>query len=160
MNRWTLSAAFLLVAAFPRVPTASAQPLQVPPGRWWQRPEVIEELGLTPDQQAKIDSVTLEHARTMIDLKATVEKAELNLRVVADAEPFNAEKVREAFRALVDARSRLEAERFEMLITVRESLNGVQWQKLKEMARERLERIRGGDEAQERVGPRPLRPRR
>lgn len=160
MNRWTLSAAFVLAAVLFGASFAGAQPLQVPPGKWWQRPQVIEEIGLTPEQQAALESVTIEHARTMVDLKAAVEKAEIDLRVVADAEPFSPEKVRVAFRGFVEARSRLEAERFEMLIKVRETLTSFQWKKLKDLARERLDRIREGEEAPGRVMPRQQRPRR
>jgi Spy/CpxP family protein refolding chaperone len=118
-----------------------AQSIDVPQGRWWQRPRVAGALGLTPDQVQKLDATTLAHARTMIDLKAAVERAELDLRATAEAEPFQAARVQTAFAALQAARNRLENERFEMLLNVREVLTGEQWHKLREFARRRADEL-------------------
>lgn len=138
MNTWmkVMAAAMLWAGA------AVGQPLGVPPGRWWERPRVAEELSLQAEQRAKLDQVTLEHARTMIDLKATVDKAEIDLRAVAEAEPLDARAVRTSFAALQQARLRLENERFEMLLKVREVLSGDQWRKLKAMAGRLMEQVR------------------
>ena len=138
MRTWTkvMAAAMLWTGA------AAAQPLGVPPGRWWERPKVAEELSLQAEQRAKLDSVTLEHARTMIDLKAAVDKAELDLRVMAEGEPFDARAVRASFAALQQARLRLENERFEMLLKVREVLTAGQWARLKAMTSRLMEKVR------------------
>jgi len=136
----------------------AAQPMGVPPGRWWERPRVAEQLGLTGEQKTKLDSAALASARIMIDLKAEVEKAELDLKAAADIEPLPAARVREAFKALQQARARLESERFEMLLKVREVLTREQWRKLQELKRDRL-RERGGP-AGEGASPEPQRPGR
>jgi len=52
----------------------------------------------------------------MIDLKANVEKAELDLKAAAEEEPLVLARVRQAFQALQQARTRLDTERFEMLL--------------------------------------------
>ena len=126
----------------------AAQPLGVPPGRWWERPQVAEQLALTAEQKARLESLSVENARGMIDIKAAVEKAELDLRVVAEAEPFDATKVRAAFRTVQQARTRLENERFEALLRVREVLSADQWRQLRELTRdavrERVQERRGG----------------
>lgn len=143
---WAIAAAALLAAA-----GAIAQPLGVPPGRWWERPRVAEELALTAEQKARLETLTVENARGMIDLKAAVEKAELDLRAAAEAEPFDAAKVRAAFREVQQARTRLESERFESLLRVREVLNAEQWRRLRELTRdavrERVQERRGGPPA-------------
>ncbi|MFH1176369.1 MAG: periplasmic heavy metal sensor [Acidobacteriota bacterium] len=140
--------------------TVWGQPLQFPPGKWWERPRVVEELALTQEQRSKLDAVTMEHARTMVDLKAAVEKAELDLRAAADSDPFDAARVRGAFGALQQARARLEGERFEMLLEVRQVLTTEQWTKLKGAVRERLGAAVRGE--REPLGGReaPFRPRR
>ena len=126
----------------------AAQPLGVPPGRWWERPQVAEQLALTAEQKARLESLSVENARGMIDIKAVVEKAELDLRVAAEAEPFDAAKVRAAFRTVQQARTRLENERFEALLRVREVLSADQWRQLRELTRdavrERAQERRGG----------------
>jgi Spy/CpxP family protein refolding chaperone len=127
---WIVAVGLVLAAG-----VAAAQPFDVPPGRWWERPAVAGRLGLSPDQIRQLDATTYTFARRMIDLKATVEKAQIDLRAASDAEPFMPGKVREAFAVLQQARARLEMERFDMLLKVRELLTPDQWAKLQELAR-------------------------
>jgi Spy/CpxP family protein refolding chaperone len=134
--------AMILAAAL-----ASAQPMGVPMGRWWERPKVAEQIGLTQEQTQKLEAVTLDEAKAMVDLKGAVQKAEIDLRAAADLEPFQPEKVRDAFRVVQQARTRLETQRFEMLLKVRGILSADQWHKLRELVRERgAMRGREGDD--------------
>ncbi len=120
-------------------------PMGVPMGRWWEWPRVAQQLGLSAEQTQKLEAITLSQATAMVDLKASVEKAEINLRAAADAQPFDAKRVRDTFGLLQQARMKLEAQRFEMLLKTREVLTADQWQKLRELARERrVERGKGG----------------
>jgi Spy/CpxP family protein refolding chaperone len=154
-TRFGLVAAAVAAAAG----SAWAQPLAVPPGRWWERPRVAEQLALTAEQRSSLDAMALAHAKTMVDLKGEVEKAELDLRVASEAEPFDVKRVREAFAVLQQRRSRLELERFEMLLKVREVLTTEQWKKLAGLVRDTVRRDAGGA-ADAPNGPRrPLRPR-
>jgi len=115
--------------------------------------------GLTEAQRKTLDGIALDHARSMVDLKAEVEKAELDLRAAAEAEPFEAKRVREAFAGLQSRRGRLEQQRFELLLRVREVLTAEQWRTLARLAQERRGRA-GGDEAAPGVQSTPLRPAR
>lgn len=130
-------------------------PMGGPMGRWWERPKVAEQLGLTQEQTQKLDTITLNEARTMVDLKGAVQKAEIDLRAAADVEPFQPEKVRDAFRVVLQARERLETQRFEMLLKVRGVLSADQWHKLREMLRERgaMRGRNDGDDRGPRRGP-------
>ena len=161
-TRWFFSGVLLLVAgAVAAQPTGGPMggdrmggarmgshmggPMGAPMGRWWERPKVVEQLGLTPDQTQKLEAITLDRARTMVDLKGTVEKAEIDLRAASDAEPFNAKRVRDAFGVLIQARTKLETQRFETLLQTREVLTADQWRKLRDVVRERrMEKGRGG----------------
>lgn len=134
---WLAAAALLLMGA-----GVQAQGLGVPPGKWWERPRVVEELGITSEQKQRLEAVTYQSARAMIDLKSAVDKAELDLRVAGDGEPFDPRSARQAFVALQQARQRLETERFELLIKVREVLTREQWQQLREMTQALRERIK------------------
>ncbi len=135
----------LTVAAALTAASSPAQPMGVPPGAWWSRPRLAQALGLTAEQKASLEKVSLEHARRMVDLQATVKKAELDLRAAADATPFDAASVRAAFHAFQQARMKLDSERFELLLAQRGLLSTEQWQKLRQLARERM-RERPGDE--------------
>jgi Spy/CpxP family protein refolding chaperone len=142
--RWLIVAGVMLAPG-----VVAAQPLGIPHGRWWERPKVAQDLALSQDQVANLNSLTLNHARTMVDLKALVEKTEIDLRASAELEPFDAKAVRQNFAALQQARMKLESQRFEMLLKVREVLTGDQWRRLRDLVRERREREKveglGGD---------------
>jgi Spy/CpxP family protein refolding chaperone len=133
-----------------------AQPLGVPPGRWWERPKVAEQLGLTAEQTQQLDALTLDHARTMVDLKGAVEKAEIDLRAAAEAEPLDTALVRQKFAVMQQARMKLESERFDMLLKARQVLSAEQWHKLRDLVRERRGQGRGEGMGGPRGGDRPL----
>jgi Spy/CpxP family protein refolding chaperone len=159
MNR-VLIAVGALWCAFLQVSPAAAQGFGALGGRWWERPRVAAALGLSEEQKGKLEIAALASARTMIDLKAQVEKAELDLKVAADEPTLVVAKVRQAFQALQQARMRLDTDRFEMLLKVREVLTVEQWRKLQELKRERQ---RDGGMAQEKGSdqrPGMARPRR
>ncbi|OYV88662.1 MAG: hypothetical protein B7Z68_13060, partial [Acidobacteria bacterium 21-70-11] len=96
---WIVAVGLVLAAG-----VAAAQPFDVPPGRWWERPIVAGRLGLSPDQVKQLDSTTYAFARRMVDLKGAVEKGQIDLRAAAEAEPFAPDKVREAFAVVQQAR--------------------------------------------------------
>lgn len=119
-----------------------AQSAPVPQGRWWERAEVARRIGLTDEQMTKLDAVLIQHARVMVDLKAEVERAELDLQVASDGEPFNAAQARAAFDRLLQARAKLEKERFELLVGQRQILSPQQWKDLRELARNVRDKLR------------------
>ncbi len=131
---------------------ARAQGMGVPMGRWWERPKVAEQLGLTQEQKQKLEAITLDGARSMVDLKADVQKAEIDLRAASDLDPFQPDKVRDAFHVMQQARLKLESQRFEMLLKVRGVLTLQQWHQLRELIHERGG-MRGRPQGEER-GPR------
>lgn len=136
----------------------SGQPWDVPLGRWWDRPAVAQELALSSEQKAKLEQLTTERLKAMIDARAAVQKAEVELRLLADKDPLDVRRLREAFAAMQQARQRLEAERFELLLAVRQTLTQEQWQKLRKVARQRLEERREGRGQAPRLRRRPPAP--
>ena len=127
-----LSIVLVVLAA---VGPVAAQDFDLPPGRWWEDQRVVDHVGITEEQQAQIREVVYERARHMIDLKATVEKAGLDLRASVDQQEFDPAPVRDAFARFQTARHKLENERFEMLLEVRQLLSYEQWQKIEEIKR-------------------------
>jgi Spy/CpxP family protein refolding chaperone len=136
MKRAVIGVLALAVAA-----TVSAQDLRIPPGKWWENPRLVERLRLTPEQQETIRDLVLEHARRMIDLNADVKRAELDLAERVDREPLDPKAVRAAFAVLQTARQRLEAERFELLLGVRQAVTPEQWDELERIRRDLRERL-------------------
>lgn len=110
----------------------------VPQGRWWTRPAIAEELGLSPEQKTRLEEIVAERLKVIIDARAAVEKAQVELREVAQKEPLDVQKARQAFQAVQQARARLEKERFELLLSQRQVLTAEQWQKARKILAERV----------------------
>jgi Spy/CpxP family protein refolding chaperone len=119
----------------------AANEFDLPPGKWWEDQRLVSRIGLTEEQQEHIRDVVFTHARRMIDLKADVDKAGLDLASSVDQEVFDPAPVRAAYAVFQTARQKLENERFEMLLEVRQVLTYEQWQKIEEIKR-RLKQMR------------------
>jgi len=151
MKKWLITCA-LLAAVLP----LAAQELELPPGKWWEDQRLAERIGLSSEQQQKIRDLVYGGARRMIDLKAAVDLAGLDLAEVVNSSDFDPEAVRAAYAVFQNARHRLENERFEMLLDVRQVLTTEQWRKLQELKR-RVQQMRGqqGRPGQRQPGERP-----
>lgn len=120
----------------------AAQELDLPHGKWWEDPRVSQRIGLGEEQQQEIRDLVYAGARRMIDLKAAVDRAGLDLAEAVNSSEFDPEAVRAAYAAFQAARQKLENARFEMLLDVRQVLTSEQWQKLQELKRYR-QQMRG-----------------
>jgi Spy/CpxP family protein refolding chaperone len=120
--------------------SAWAVQLNLPPGKWWENPRLVEQLQLTEEQQGAIREVVFEHARRMIDLGAAVRKSELELEELVGGTDFDTAGVREAFGSFQVARQALESERFELLLAVREQLTLEQWKTVQGMRQDVMRR--------------------
>lgn len=144
-----------IIAVLAAFAPLSAQQLDVPPGRWWAEPQVVERLNLSDEQQETIRDLVYDHARRMIDLKADVERAGLDLAESVKRDDFDPAAVRTAHAAFQSARSKLENERFEMLLAVRGVLSAEQWASIQEMQRQQGKRWQRRPGAQRPPGERP-----
>ncbi len=145
MKKWLITCA-LLAAVLP----LAAQEFELPPGKWWEDQRLADRVGLSAEQQQQIRDLVYEGARRMIDLKAAVDLAGLDLAEVVNSSDFDPKAVRASYAAYQTARKKLENERFEMLLDVRQVLTTEQWQKLQELKR-RMQQMR----QQRRPGERP-----
>ena len=146
MKRIVLAAALTLAAAF-----ANAQ--QLPPGKWWQRPEIIRELQLTNEQQDKLDEIFRAAANGLIDAKGEVEKLQIALRGEIDRSQIRKAEVLRIAGQLNDARGKLFERELAMLIDMRTVLTDQQWQRM----RQALDRIKERP-MQRQQQPPPMRP--
>jgi len=112
-----------------------ASDLELPAGRWWENERLIERIGLTPEQRQRINDLVYDHAHRMIDLNASLKRAELELARLVGEPEFAPDPVRAAFADFQRARQALERERFEMLLSVREVLTSEQWLQIQDIRR-------------------------
>ncbi len=139
-----VAAAVLCVAG-----AASAQMPETPPGTWWKRPRVVAVLKLTPEQQEKLEEIFARHRRSFIDLKADVEKKQIDVEELVSKKDADPKKVAAAIDALEDARGKLRKSMALMFLEQRNVLTDQQWAQFldrrDEWRRERLEERRRGE---------------
>jgi Spy/CpxP family protein refolding chaperone len=159
--RKTLLAAVL--AALVLVPGALAAGM--PDGKWWKNPRVTDELGLTPEQSTEIENVFVRSRPKLIDLKADLEKKQLDLEVAMEDKTADRAAVEKKIESVENARAALQKTHALMILDMRQILKPEQWERLVQKHRERRERLQErrrmfrGDGARPRPGP-PGRPNR
>jgi hypothetical protein len=123
MRRFVLAALAILL-------TTSAF-AQLPPGKWWRRPEIVQQLQLTEDQQFRLDAIWRDEAKDLIDLKAEMDKQSINLRGELDQPTLNRAAIRQAAAKLSDARARRFERELMMFVDMRAVLSDTQWNRMR-----------------------------
>jgi Spy/CpxP family protein refolding chaperone len=101
-----------------------------PPGMWWKNPSLIQKLTLTADQQKRMDDIFQQSRLKLIDLKADVEKQDVVLEPMLDANPPDTAKVVAQINHVAQSRAALEEAVARMLLGIRTVLTPDQWTKL------------------------------
>lgn len=146
-KRLALAALALLLIA------TAATAADLPQGKWWRRAEVIQRLGLSDEQQNRLDVIFRNAAPDLIDLRANVEKSSIALRTELDQPQLNRTAIRAIATRLSEARGRLFDRELMMMIDMRAVLTDTQWNTM----RAQLDRLNEG--FQQRQQQRPLLPR-
>ncbi len=101
-----------------------------PHGRWWNNPEMAQKLGLTADQQKKMDEIFQQHRLKLIDLNASLQKEEAILEPLVESDQPEESKIATQIDRVAQARAELEKANARMLLGIRRVLNPEQWKKL------------------------------
>jgi Spy/CpxP family protein refolding chaperone len=133
VKRFLLVAFTLAVVAIP----AFAQS-NLPPGKWWRRPEIVQVLNLTEEQQEKLETIFRVSSADLIDLRGEVEKQNITLRGDLDQAQLDRAAIRRDAQKLSDARGRLFERELMMLADMRAVLNDSQWNRMRSGLLERL----------------------
>jgi periplasmic protein CpxP/Spy len=128
------------------------------PGAWWRNSEVVNKLSLSEAQVGQIEKTFLEHRLRLVDLRADLDKAELRLQPLLDADRPDEAKVGAQLDLIIAARGKLDKANALMLLAIRQVLSTEQWRKLQSLHQEREgERGRPGEEPPAGRGPQPPR---
>ncbi len=146
----------LIMPALMLLLSAGAAFGQLPPGKWWRRPEIVNKLQISVEQQDKLDAVFRASADELIDLRGAVEKANIALRGDLDQTQLNRQNILRNAARLNEARGRLFSRELAMLVDMRAVLTDVQWNGL----REQMDRVGNAPPAQPRRNMPPRRPER
>jgi periplasmic protein CpxP/Spy len=101
-----------------------------PHGRWWNNPEWVQKLGLTPDQQKRMEAVSEQSRPGLMDLLATVRKEETAMEPLLAADQPDEGKILAQIDRVAQARAELEKANARMLLGLRRVLTSDQWKTL------------------------------
>lgn len=101
-----------------------------PYGRWWSDPDVAQRLGLTADQQKRMDDLFQQSRLKLIDLRAALQKEEAILEPLLAADPPDETKILAQIDRIAQARAELEKSNARMLLGLRSVLTQEQWKQL------------------------------
>jgi Spy/CpxP family protein refolding chaperone len=114
-------------------PQTPAESLKIAlPDRWWKNAATAQFVGLTADQQKKMDEVFQQYRLKLIDLNGTLQKEEVTLEPLVSAEPLDEAKITAQIDRVAQARAELEKANGRMLLGIRKLLTPDQWSKLNE----------------------------
>lgn len=122
--------------------------------RWWSNPRVVERLNLSPEQVKQIEDIGYKQGESMIDLRADLAKANLDLVRLLDAPALDDAAVADAIDRVVAAKCQMARAELESRAAIAKVLDQDQRMKLMALAdavRERRPALR------ERFGDRPRR---
>lgn len=122
-----------------------------PRGRWWNNAEIAQKLGLSADQQKKMDDIFLQSRLKLIDEHASVEKQEAILEPLLSAEQPDESRILAQIDKVAQSRAELEKANARMLLGLRGVLTTAQWKTLQTLGPGRGDR-RGPDGARGRHG--------
>ena len=161
--------AIILVITFLLAVGAQAQPAPAPApsapgphgrgmtrhemGKWWKNSDVAQKLQLTDAQITQLDQIFYSHRLKLIDYGAAMEKEDLKLQNLLDADVPNEGQVSSQVDQVLAARGKLEREFTMMNLDLRKVLSPDQWKQLKSIRGERgpghrfhfRDRMPGGD---------------
>jgi protein CpxP len=122
----------------PPAPPAPPPPPSPPPqrpelGKWWKNSTVVRELGLSDTQIKETEQTFLNHRLNLIDLRAALEREEVQLQPLMEADKQDDAKISAQLDRVLAARNKLERENTMMMLAIRRVLTLEQWKKLQEL---------------------------
>ena len=108
-------------------------------GKWWQNSDIAKKLQLSDGQIGQLDQTFYDHKVKLIDYGADMEKQDLKLQTLLDADVPNEGQVEAQVNQVLEARGKLEREFTMMNLDLRKVLSLDQWRQLKSI------RGQGGD---------------
>lgn len=146
-----------LLFTFATAAPAFAQLPEMPLGKWWKRPRIVERLKIKPDQQERLDEIFAKNRRSFIDLKADVDRRVVDLEELLTKKESDPARISAATDALEQAKARLGKTRTMMIVEMKGVLSDEQWQRIlalrDDWRRERNEERRGGAGWLQRMAP-------
>ena len=153
MRRILIASALAALLAASAGPAARAA--EAPDGKWWKNPRLAAELNLTPEQSGEIEKIFVHTRSKLIDLRADLEKKQLDLQVAMEDKTADRGAVEKKIEAVENARASLQKTRALMLLDMKQVLRPDQWDHLLQKQQERRERMQERRRMMQEEGARP-----
>jgi Spy/CpxP family protein refolding chaperone len=114
-------------------------------GKWWQNSDIAKKLQLSDGQIGQLDQTFYDHKVKLIDYGADMEKQDLKLQTLLDADVPNEGQVEAQVNQVLEARGKLEREFTMMNLDLRKVLSLDQWRQLKSIQGQGMGIAGGGD---------------
>jgi periplasmic protein CpxP/Spy len=108
-------------------------------GQFWNNPNLATKLALTDDQRKAMDGILQDHRLKLIDLQATLQKAELAMGPLMKADTPDRAAIEAQIDRVVSARGELEKANARFLLDIRMQLKPDQWKQLQTLHQNRME---------------------
>ncbi len=102
----------------------------LPPGIWWKNPELTARIGLSAEQQKRIEDTFLQSRIQLIHLHASIEEEQVKLEPLLGTNPIDQGKALAQINKVADLRADMEKANAKMLLSIRGVLTADQWTKL------------------------------
>lgn len=113
-----------------------------PPFDWWRNSELAQKLNLTDQQKQQLEQVFAQTKIQLLDLKGSVEREEIKLQSLMNADPLNEAQVLAQIENVQAARSKLGKNFALMAFNFRKILTVDQWKMLQQQDMMRFHRRR------------------
>src|SRR3984893_9168031 len=114
---------------------------------WWSKPVIAKQLNLTNVQRQQIRSTVMQYRPHLIDVRAEVNKAEIDLQAEFDHDPVDQAKANQAIERLIAARTDLTRTLSQMSLKLPTVLTEPQWRDLQRLRPGQVEDLPTGDNA-------------
>lgn len=118
---------------------------EFPQGKWWTKRPVIRELGLSLQQQTRIESIWVQRFQALMGQQAELQKRQQMLSGLLAQDIIDVTSAMRVFDEVQQIRHNLERSTFLMRIMIKNTLSPEQQRKLEEIA-ERLRQQRESEE--------------
>jgi periplasmic protein CpxP/Spy len=98
--------------------------------RWWNDQRTVDKYKLTDSQRKSMDDLYQQHRVTLVDLHATLEKAELAMEPMMQEDQPDEGKILSQIDRVAQARAELEKANARMLLDLRKQLTPEQWKQI------------------------------
>lgn len=100
-------------------------------GKWWNRPALASQIGITADQRRQLDEIYQKARLQMIDLNAALQKERVRLEPMITADQPDESAIDAQIERAGKARADIEKANAGMILEMRRILTAEQWAKLK-----------------------------